>query len=81
MLRSVLGTESLVTGYRAASSVAAPVENLDYVPPPEHKFVFIAERMRIDTKKIFKISLKFLKFFMKICLKSCKINFQNLSKL
>ena len=80
MLRSVLGTESLVTGYRAALSVAAPGENRDYVPPPRTQ-IFIAERMIIDKKKIFKISLNFLKFFIKIGLKSFKINFQNLSKL
>ena len=78
-LRSVLGTGSLVTAYRAALSVAAPGEHRYYVPPTH--ICFIAERMRIDKKKIFKISLKFFKFFIKTFLKSFKINFQNLSKL
>ena len=73
MLRSVLGTESLVTAYRAALSVAAPGENRDYVPPPNQ--IFIAKKIRIDRKKIFKISLNFVKFFIKIFLNSFKINF------
>ena len=59
MLRS---TGLLVTAYHAALSVAAPGENRDYVPPPNT--IVLAERMRIDRKKIFKISLKFFSNFL-----------------
>ena len=53
MLRSVLDTGLLVTLYRAALSVAAP-EGRGGTFPPNTKF-FRAERMRIDSRKNFKI--------------------------
>ena len=58
MLRSLLSTGLLLTVYRAALSVAAPEGEPRELSSPQHK-VFRAERMRIDSKKNFKILSNF----------------------